>query len=131
MSESLGNIVDAKIKYRDDLQKIVTQLNGEIDYAEKQKRSAERERIYPLAELLHDVFCRYDHGDQCGWGYEGNNWDAAEHVRWVDIAERLLEGIKRIQYDKPTESDIIGALKFAIDNKQKMALLDTIKTFAK
>lgn len=48
-----------------------------------------------LAIDLHDMLCRHNHADGCGWHYEiyegEHNWDKSEHVLWKTKAQKALD----------------------------------------
>ena len=50
-----------------------------------------------IAELLHEVFCRRNHTDQCSWYYESGGyfktdpWKCNEHERYLAEATYLIE----------------------------------------
>ncbi len=48
-----------------------------------------------LADLLHELMCRHNHTDGCGWYYEiqdgHHNWTGSEHKRYLDRAIRMTK----------------------------------------
>jgi hypothetical protein len=54
-----------------------------------------RQREQRTTELLHELFCHYNHTDQCGWYYEaasGENkkWTQYAHAKYLAAARELL-----------------------------------------
>ena len=73
----------------------ITKRRAEIE-AELRQLDAEMERLNSLtpsqemAEALHEAWCRLNHTDGCGWGYEGTNWSGHAHASWHSKAQRIL-----------------------------------------
>jgi hypothetical protein len=64
---------------------------------EKYENSERDKRLEPLKELTihaHDVLCRWDHSDGCGWYYEihrgKHNWTGWSHARWLKHIESIV-----------------------------------------
>jgi hypothetical protein len=71
------------------------------------------EEIKQLATTLHNNFCKYDHTEGCGWGYEEGEWrrakdhgwakgmwndDMRAHNRWRINAENVLDRMRKEGY---------------------------------
>lgn len=122
MSHPLDPAIEAKKQYRDGLMKSVHQLESEIAVLETEKRSEARAKLHSLASWLHEVFCQHNHTDGCEWGYETSNgehnWKGSGHIRWIDIAEKLMtEKIPQMRYDKLTEAEIIESCQVIASEK--------------
>ena len=78
------NLIRETEKYLEQLRKD----KAELEAAEISDR---RKNLRPIAQKAHDLLCGWSHCDSCGWGYEGDNWDASVHQRWLGKIERIIE----------------------------------------
>lgn len=65
---------------------------AELDDAEQILAAMTPEQV--LAQSLHDVWCRHNHTDGCGWMYEqdrrtGDNWNGSAHASWLSRARKI------------------------------------------
>jgi len=94
------------------------------------KRAEEDAKLGPLkatADRAHNLLCPYNHTDGCSWEYEGNNWQADSHSRWLRKIDALVNGNS---YDKPkaTLAEINIVLDAVSDLKPKVkTALDLIR----
>lgn len=70
----------------------VARLKRELAQAEER---LEATRSVPdnqaLADALHTEFCHMSHDDQCGWGWEGNDWMQPTHQGYLRQADKALK----------------------------------------
>ena len=64
--------------------------------AELRQLEAEEQRLasltpsQELAEEMHERWCRLNHTDGCGWGYEGTDWMGHAHSHWHKRASAIM-----------------------------------------
>lgn len=86
----------------------IIKRRAEIE-AELRQLEAEMERLNALtpaqemAEALHEAWCRLNHTDGCGWGYEGNDWLGHAHRSWHRKAQRILMEFPEISTQRALE----------------------------
>jgi len=81
------------------LKSYIHDLEQKLSLARHDLTSAEQHAVTPaerLAIYLHGKFCRDNHTDGCGWGYEGaweheRCWGGYAHKRWLSEAEEALD----------------------------------------
>lgn len=112
------NDLEEKIKeQRRALQKLEDDL-------ENQRRKEAEERTEPLKTLVeraHACLCQWNHTDGCGWGYEGNNWEAWSHARWLEHYDRLING-DRYTPAKASLADVETIISAVEELKSKVSV---------
>lgn len=90
MSQSIESVDELKRKL--ELQrKALDETHRLIEGMEREAISKRREKYRPAAQLAHDLLCPYNHTDGCGWHYEGDEWGADAHDRWLRNIEKVVE----------------------------------------
>lgn len=93
----------------------IAALRAEADALEEKLRvfeaMPEDER---LAITLHEMLCRWNHTDGCGWEYEGKNgipdWHGHAHGKYLGKARMILSCCKRLNIKA---ADVIEIIKIA------------------
>ena len=89
------------VKRRAELEAELRQLEDE------EQRLASLTPAQEMAEAIHEAWCRLNHTDGCGWGYEGDSWAGSAHRSWLAKAQRILMEFPEISTQRALE---IGAL---------------------
>jgi len=96
---------------------------------EDAKYDAEQAAMEPIKNLViraHDILCRWNHTDGCGWGYEvenygqrKHNWEAFAHRRWLEHYHKLINGDK-YSNNKPVSIQTINKLLDFVEEIRKI-----------
>ncbi len=82
---------------------------ADLDEAEQVLASMTPEQ--KMAQSLHEVWCRHNHTDGCGWMYEmnkhGDDWNGSAHRSWLSKSAKICA-----RFPEATVQEIleIGAL---------------------
>lgn len=53
-----------------------------------------------FAIQLHEICCKSNHTDRCGWYYEFNkhthDWNGYDHLKWLKISQQVLIELKKL-----------------------------------
>lgn len=98
-----------------DAKETADRLHKAVDDAEYVAAQAALEPLKALAEKAHDILCRWNHTDGCGWGYEQDSktgaphWDGWAHRRWLTHIAAIVNP-DRYSREKPIPAETISAL---------------------
>lgn len=92
---------------------------------ERAKKAAEIEALRPMraaAKRAHDILCRYNHTDGCGWGYEEGldaekTWAASSHYYWLKSIREAMEGSNN---RPPLSIEKLNAILDAVEQIKKV-----------
>lgn len=94
-------------------------------------------KLKPLVIRAHDLLCKWNHTDGCGWGYEtskefvdGHNWDAYAHYSWLTKYDAIVNGADATSYRQATQplgleklESFLSALEIMKKNNAEALLL--------
>lgn len=86
-------------------QEAAYKANEAVREAKERAMEAEMEPLKELAAKAHDVFCRWNHTDGCGWGYETkatDPWKCSAHRRWLMHVATAVRGHDGTGYGQKT-----------------------------
>ena len=98
---------------------IMKDIDIEIQEAEQRLESLKKQKEgmllsgpdCDLAIAIHNLTCRYNHTDQCGWEYEIHNnvhaWNEYAHAKYLGIARRVLKVT-----DAQTATNVLNAMRY-------------------
>lgn len=83
----------------DEMTAEIERREKELEELKKKQAALEAEPAdQQLARYLHDMMCKSNHTDGCGWYYETNNgvddWLGRAHASYLTKANRLLSVAK-------------------------------------
>lgn len=91
------------------LNKRKKQIEETIEKVEEKEKSERQKPIRTIAIKAHDLFCAWNHTDECGWYYE--NDAKAEDFVWQGYSHRIvLNKIDKLFQDTQISPDILDAI---------------------
>lgn len=93
----LQSEIDALRTKEREAEKVAREVRDMREQLEQQRRMEEVDHLKPLAIRAHDILCRWNHTDGCGWHYEikGNchHWTGtySAHARWLKAVEEWTQ----------------------------------------
>ena len=96
------------------LREIAAKRKELVELEEEQIRLNEMDPVEALAIVLHDMTCKSNHTDGCGWHYgiKDNviDWTTANHKEWLKKAKSLDEYIDGRGIDRDNIAMILTIL---------------------
>ena len=79
-----------------ELDSAIERLENQLEAVRAQKKatltSMSREQL--LADILHSLFCKWDHTEGCAWFYEmpkgQHDWSGHAHSRYLNTAHKVV-----------------------------------------
>ena len=101
----------------DDVEKSQRQLKEAVQKLEHERMLGEYRKLYPIAQRAHELCCRFNHTDGCGWFYEVTEdedatWSRSDHKNWIFKIERAKK--------KFSDEEIIDILNATLDYKKAL-----------